>query len=494
MTDGPTGATSLATQFHDLAASRPEAPALLRADGSVAWTVGTLAAVAARRAARLADRGIGPGDAVLVLARPDEAVAVAAAVIWCGAALLVPPRGIGPRAALRVALATRPRAVVASPGLWALALLQPRLLGVPVRFVAGTRGVPGIAAIDSGDHAFEAPFLAADGDPAAITFTTGTTGHPRPIVRTHGVLRGQHEAIERLRPAQPGDVDLVGLPMLVLHDLVRGVPAVLPPPVTGTGERSGKALAAAISWLRVTTAVGFPPLFEDLARFAPRTGYPDLRAIHVGGAPVPVELVRRLGVAAPNATVTVVYGATEAEPIAAIDGDDYVTAMAARRPGDGICVGRPVPGLETRLSGPMAAGGLLEVRGPQVAVEVGGTDAWRALGDLARVDPDGRIWLLGRARSAVDDVPPLVIEEAAESIAGVRAAALVVLPGRMKPILALGVAAADEGRAVALVRELAAARGWVLDVTAVRAIPRERSSGKIDPRALERRLGRSRTA
>ena len=109
---------NVASLLQAIAAERPNAPAVLRADGSVAWTPGRLAEVAARRAAALADRGVGPGDAVLVLARGEAAIPVVAGVLWSGAAIVVPPRGLGVRSALRAALALRPRAIVASPALW----------------------------------------------------------------------------------------------------------------------------------------------------------------------------------------------------------------------------------------------------------------------------------------------------------------------------------------------------------------------------------------
>jgi acyl-coenzyme A synthetase/AMP-(fatty) acid ligase len=320
-----------------------------------------------------------------------------------------------------------------------------------------------------------------------VTFTTGTTGVPQPVVRSHAVLRGQHDALERLRPTRTGDVDLAGLPMLVLHDLARGVPVVL-------GRSRGAALAATVRGLGVTTAGGFPPLFEDLVRHAPPGGYPALRAVHVGGAPVSPELVRRVGSVAPGATLTVVYGATEAEPIGALDGAAYLALNEAREPGDGICVGLPVAGLQVRLGGHewtegagATVAGRLEVRGSQVVAAAGGEGGWRDTGDLARVDREGRIWLLGRASAAVDGVPPLVIEQAAEAIAGVAAAAL--LPagtGRPRPTLALAVDTGERGAVPRIARRVIQERWPGLDVVGLPALPRERRSGKIDLRRLAR--------
>jgi olefin beta-lactone synthetase len=499
---------NVAVLLAQVAATRPDAPALLRGDGSTAWTAGGLAASAAQGAGRITARGIGPGDSVLVLARAEDAVVAAAAVLWSGAAILFPPRGLGLRAALRAASGTRPRAVVASAALWPLALLEPALLGIPKRFVTGSRGLPGIEALavarrrgapaGTDSLALKPPAPAGEDDPAAITYTTGTTGHPRPIVRTHGVLRGQHDALDRLRPARPGDIDLAGLPMLVLHDLARGVPAVLLPSRTAA-RSSGRALAATVRRLRVTTASGFPTLFEDLVRFAPPDGYRDLRAIHVGGAPVAVELLQRLRSAAPNATVTVVYGATEAEPIAAIGAGEYVAAATAHPRGDGICVGRPVAGLATRLvaltadgDGSAPATGRLQVRGPQVAATDGGAGEWREVGDLARIDLDGRVWLLGRASNAIAGIPPLAIEQAVEAVPGVRAAAVAPAgAGLERNALAIETAPAERSRVLDQVERLVAKRGWPLDVVAVGSLPRERRSGKVDSRLLARLLSRT---
>jgi acyl-CoA synthetase (AMP-forming)/AMP-acid ligase II len=503
----PSGA-NIAGLLRDVALESPARRALLRLDGSVAWTFGALAEAAAARAARLTGLGVRPSARIVVLAPSGEvAVALAAAVLWSGATLLVPPRRPNLRAALRAVAALGPDAVIASAPLWAIAALEPGFRRVPLRMVTGRVSLPGLIALD-GRHegpATRRPLMAPaprrPEDPAVVTFTTGTTGDPRPIVRTHAVLRGQHDALDRLRPARPDDVDLAGLPMLALHDLGRGVVAVLPPRGDPTASRTAASIREVLG-KGITTVGGFPALCEALVRDTPAGAFPGLRTIHVGGAPVPVDLVRRLRACAPQATITIVYGATEAEPIAAIDSADYLAAAGRADPGSGTCVGAAVPGLEVRIaaqSDQSSAGvGPLQVRGAQVAAVGDESDdaGWLDVGDLARQDAEGRLWLLGRAAHAVGGIAPAGIEQVVQTVAGVRGAAVmnVEVAGRVRSVLAVEALPGERGALAARIEVVAAERHWPpLEIAVIARLPRDPQSGtKIDYRrlaALVRRQG-----
>ncbi|MBV9174548.1 MAG: AMP-binding protein [Chloroflexi bacterium] len=102
-------------------------------------------------------------------------------------------------------------------------------------------------------------------------------------------------------------------------------------------------------------------------------------------------------------------------------------------------VGRPIRGVQVRLS----AEGELLVRGPNVmrgywrdpvrTAEVLSPDGWYATGDLARIDPEGNIWLQGRARDLIVlpngmNVWPQDVEDALRAQEPVQDAAVVVVP------------------------------------------------------------------
>jgi acyl-CoA synthetase (AMP-forming)/AMP-acid ligase II len=487
-----------------VAAEHPDRPALIGADGSPRWTFNELAGRAARIASGLTRRGLRPGGRVAVFVRdPEDAMVVAVATLWAGGTLVAPPASSGWRTAVAAAARTRPTAIVADPLTFLALVAVPGLAGARVRVVTGRRHWPGTVTLDglNAHEAMPSPAPRPGDAPALVSWTTGTTGRPHAVLRTHGVLAAQHAAIRTLRAPRAGDVDLVGLPTMALHDLGCGVAIVFPPPADRDAD--GSRLRALVTRAGVTTAVGFPVLFERLVSGARPGGLPGLRSIHVGGAPVPRGLLDRLAVVAPNATVVIVYGATEVEPIAAIEATEL--GPDAATPGQGLLVGRPCEGVDLRLQANDATirhdasdvdTGRILVRGARVAHDPVRSDreGWLDTGDLGRVDDQGRLWLLGRASSVGrGDLAPASVEEPIVALPDVDAAALVRVPGSDGTRLVLAVEPARGARPAAVrrhVTELASEQGWSLDVVVlVRRLPRDTRSGKIDYRRLSGLLG-----
>ena len=501
--------SNIARLLRDSTAEHPGRPALVDADGRARFTFAELTERVARVAAELVGRDLEPGGRVALLVRDrEEALIPAMAALWAGGTLVTPPRAGTWRVVLTAAARDRPAAVVADPSTWLLAAVVHGLRSAPIRIVTGRRSWPGLVGLvdlasrvgHDGPPALDEPVPRSANSPAFVSWTTGTTGLPRAVVRTHGVLAAQHAAIRALRAPRPGDVDLAGLPNIALHDLACGV-AILVPPRADAG-RGAAPLHAVAARAGVTTAAGFPTLFERLVEGAPGAALPVLRAILIGGAPVRPDLLDRLGAVAPNATVTVVYGATEVEPITAIEAADLRSSAAAGTPGRGLLVGRLCDGIELRFApleertgerpaSPATRGRIL-VRGPRVADDPDRSDAdgWLDTGDVGALDADRRLWLLGRASNALPGgVLPAEIEEPVAALGDVGGAAVVSLPGGDGPRAMLAVEPASTAVASDAVRArvaaLSSARGWHLDgVVVVRRLPRDGASGKVDYRRL----------
>ena len=182
--------------------------------------------------------------------------------------------------------------------------------------------------------------------------------------------RAQGRRAPRRGPARPGRARRRALRPRARRRQPRDLPAVRPVrprardddrrPAHGP-DAPGAASSPAASSVRcertgATVMFGSPAVLDRLGRGAPDgTLLPTLRTVISAGAPVPRDVQRRvLALLAPGAQVHTPYGATEALPVATIGSDELLDL-----PDDGICVGRPVPGVDVALmrvtDGPVAA-------------------------------------------------------------------------------------------------------------------------------------------
>ncbi len=465
-----------------------------------------------RLAGTLRRLGIGAGDAVVAMVPMSRALyTLALALLRIGAPLVFVDPWVGLARLDRCVALVEPKAFAGVGLARLLRLLSPACRRIPIA-LGGRALARGIAEGDAraGDRIEP---LGPDA-PALLTFTTGSTGEPKGVLRTHGFLDAQRRALTDALGMRGDDVDLAALPIFVLNNLANGATSVIPrfDPRRPAAVDPGPVVAQ-IEEFRASTAAASPAFFRPIVRFCRAAGrtLPSLRAVFTGGAPVPPDLLAEMRAAFPRAAVTVVYGSTEAEPIATIDAREILEeTAAATREGRGSCVGRPVACARVRTLPPGAPVGEIAVAGPHVneryyknerAIEetkVRDEDGtlWHRTGDAGRIDEKGRIWLLGRTNAGVRagdrTVWPLEVEPVVErccplveraAFVGVRGRAVVaVVPRR----------GARRSDVEAAVRAACRERGLPCDeVRAVRAIPLDpRHNAKIDHAALARWLSR----
>jgi acyl-CoA synthetase (AMP-forming)/AMP-acid ligase II len=358
--------------------------------------------------------------------------------------------------------------------------------------------------------------------PAVISFTSGSTGTPKALVRSHGVLRGQYRALRDAMDLRPGQVDLCALPVFVLANLGAGVTTLLPDADLGRPGRIHPAPVHEQMRRESPTRLTASPAFIERLLTAP-DAWTSVQRVDTGGAPVPYDLQRRIREAT-GADVHVLYGSSEAEPIADLAHKDIrqsdVTAM---RHGDGLLVGRPGSHVEVRIlpdrwgtpigpftredleiqSLPTGMAGEIVVAGPHVVpgylhgegdaenkIRVG-DQVWHRTGDAGRFDAEGRLWLLGRCSERLyggagetgtvsDAVYPLSVELAAQAIPGVRRAAALVVDERRSVVLELDDGARHKESAIA--REvLEAVGGGMMSAYVMDRLPVDRRhNAKVD--------------
>ena len=354
----------------------------------------------------------------------------------------------------------------ALPELWSLRHLRPRI---------------------KPDAPFDGITPSAD-DIALISFTSGTTGAPKAIPRSHGFLSAQHHAIAPLLASPVPERDLVAFPVFVLINIASGQTSVLPNwKMSRLGTLKAATLGDWASRQKVTRALIPPALCEKLAK----TDIPaSLHTVFTGGGPVFPDMLDALRAAKPGLEVICVYGSTEAEPIAHLDAKDITQDdLAKMKAGGGLLVGHAVEDLgirivagEIQVSGAHVNGGYLDPRHDAENKTHDGSTIWHHTGDAGVFDPQGRLWLLGRVGSdvVVQGRPlfPFSVEVAARGWQGVTQCALIATQ--------TGACLVIEGDADHMAEWAAhAATFEALDVKHVAKIPMDKRHGsKVDRVAL----------
>lgn len=506
----------------------PDRPAIIDGSGlrERCLSFGELSAAADGLAGLLRDKGVGPGDRVLVLLGMSAPLYVALLALFrLGAVATFLDPAAGFKHIVRCCETARPKAVILTPKGRLLRLLSRGLRQIPTALCHGPRWLGGrdllrprmvkplpIAEVES-DH------------PALLTFTSGSTAQPKAAVRSHGMLIAQHAALHEALSLTSGECDLATLPIFALANLASGVTTVIADAdLRRPGFVEPAPVLRQIEQYRPTSCVASPAFFERLLEAPAPQPLRHLRRAFTGGAPVFPDLLDRLAEAVSGQAVAV-YGSTEAEPVAHVTCDEISEEdVAAMSEGRGLLAGRPVP--QVRLAilpnragepiGPfdgaefaarsLSAGepgeivvtgdhvlkGYLDAAGDiETKFRVGG-EVWHRTGDAGYLDALGRLWLLGRAgavvRDAQNDLYPLAVEGAARKLPGVRQCAFIAHAGQRMLVVDPKEPPPPDW-ADRLCRELNWAR--IDQVLPVKRLPLDRRhNAKIDYPALRRLVAR----
>jgi acyl-CoA synthetase (AMP-forming)/AMP-acid ligase II len=187
---------------------------------------------------------------------------------------------------------------------------------------------------------------------ALVTFTTGSSGTPKGADRTHGFLLAQHRALAAALGEIADGPELVTLPIFGLHALASGRTCLLAPISHAKPSRyNPKRLLRDICQYQPSSAAASPAVYETLMAFLERSGaqLDAVMHLHVGGAAVTPSFMARMRRTFPNAQLTAVYGSTEAEPIALLDGDTLAAHQDQGCSEQGLPVGYPYEGIKVQI-------------------------------------------------------------------------------------------------------------------------------------------------
>jgi olefin beta-lactone synthetase len=468
------------------AARIPDQRAIVAPAGGGRWRSVTYAELdedSSRIARGLAALGIARGERTLVMVRAGiELITITYALFKRGAMPVLIDPGMGRQAFLRCVATTQPTAFVGIPVAHLARLLSPAAFRTVRRHVTvGTRWAWGgttLGAVREAGRpttpATDVPVDASDDEPAAILFTSGSTGPAKGALYTHGNFNAQVEGLLETYRFESGEVDLAAFPLFSLFDGAFGMTSVIPDlNPSRPGSCDPTKVVAAIQEHRCTTAFGSPAIWRRVVPYCTSRGLelPSLRRVLIAGASVPASLVEGLHrVLGPDGDVHTPYGATEALPVATLAGREVVAETAAlTRAGRGTCVGRPVGRVEVRViritDAPIERWsdalvletgevGEICVKGPVVTRSydarpeataatkiVDGDAVWHRMGDLGCFDERGRLWFAGRKAERVETASgPLFtdfVEGLAVSVLGESRSALVGVGerGQQRPVL-----------------------------------------------------------
>jgi malonyl-CoA/methylmalonyl-CoA synthetase len=406
-------------------------------------TYASLRDVSGRFAAALMRRGVVPGDRIAVqVDKSVEAVLLYLACLRTGAVFVPINTANTPTEVDYFLRDSQPRIAVIRPD--DRELLEPRAMQAGVQHVE-TLGAESdgslLALVGESDEYPGVPRTLGANAPAAIVYTSGTTGRSKGAMLSRANLASNAAALVEAWHFTSRDVLLHALPLFHVHGLFAAINTVLASGSSLMLLSKFDAAAALKHFPQVTVFMGVPTHYTRLLQQTDlnREVAAGVRLFVSGSAPLPMETHREFLQRTGHAILER-YGMTETlmNTSNPYDGE--------RRPGS---VGKPLPGVAVRVVDATGAVepqadviGTLQVAGPNVFAGYWRdhektrseftADGWFKTGDLGRIDRDGYVHIVGRAKDIVIsggyNVYPKEVEMELDALCGVLESAVFGVP------------------------------------------------------------------
>ncbi|MCP5175491.1 MAG: AMP-binding protein [Moraxellaceae bacterium] len=432
--------------------------------GEESISYGELGERCAQMQSALKKLGLKTGDRVLILAKPStNTYILMLALFGLGIVPVLIDRGMSKQRIFASIKASKAKVAIGEKSILRLWWMFRPLWSLPrYAFDGQALGVKNLTRLYSRLQDVPQCELLPPSAHGLITFTSGSTGTPKGADRTHGSLIEQHLAIRAHGNDQADDIDSPCFPVVVLHNLCCGISTVMPClDLAKPAHTDAEMVIRYWKKHKVTRISSAPAFIQAICEYAlaKRIQLPDIRSVIVGGSTIPHALTLKLDSVFTQAQILLVYGSTEAEPIA------HLSLSALRKDWNtyaGHLVGKPVAEAEVCLTNPDAKlDNEQDVQQSQVAVEdvgeilVSGKHVlqgyidnpeanreskipranglvWHKTGDAGFFDTQGRLWLVGRIKDALlidgERIYTFAPEKELDALANIVRSALIQTP------------------------------------------------------------------
>ncbi len=422
-----------------------------------------------RIASGLAKMEIQPGQRILVLVPFSiDFITISFALFKVGAVPVLIDPGLGRKNMLQcIAQAAPDIMVTVMRGNIAKLLFPKYFKSVQYSITVGAIGLGSRITLKTvkkrGAENFKMAIMGPD-DPAAILFTSGSTGPSKGVLYTHKMFVKQVELLREHFQIKKGEIDLPTFPLFGLFGISMGMTSILPKmDFTRPAQVDPQNIIAPVTEFSISNSFGSPALWNTVSQYclSRKIKLPALKRILIAGAPVSGNLLQNIqGIVGPDCKVFTPYGATEALPVASIEKNQVLLhTWEQSQKGYGTCVGHPVPGMEIKIINitdeplpswqddlelPLGQVGEIIVRGEWVTRQYfnredathlakikDGDTFWHRMGDVGRLDSEGQLWFYGRKNQRVvtdqETLFTIPCEAIFNGVSGVKRSALVGL-------------------------------------------------------------------